>query len=67
LLFLGFQAFSRQKGYKEFSGGFRRMPNLFDEDRGSAVVEYGLGLALIGLIVVVFLKGLGVALNNIFI
>ena len=36
------------------------MTNLLDEDRGSAVVEYGLGLALIGLIVVVFLKGLGV-------
>ena len=43
------------------------MSNLFDEDRGSAVVEYGLSLALIGLIVVVFLTGLGVALNNIFI
>ncbi len=43
------------------------MSNLFDEDRGSAVAEYGLGLALIGLIVVVFLTGLGVALNNIFI
>lgn len=43
------------------------MSNLFNEDRGSVVVEYGLGLALIGLIVVVVLKGLGVALNNIFI
>ena len=28
------------------------MTNLLDEDRGSAVVEYGLGLAFIGLIVV---------------
>jgi Flp pilus assembly pilin Flp len=43
------------------------MPNLLDEDRGSVVVEYGLGLALLGLIVVVLLKGLGVALKNIFI
>ena len=43
------------------------MTNLLDENRGSAVVEYGLFLTLIGLIVVVFLKGLGVALNNIFI
>ena len=43
------------------------MTNLLDEDRGSAVVEYGLGLALIGLIVVATLKGLGVELNNTFI
>ena len=43
------------------------MTNLLDEDRGSAVVEYGLVLSLIGLIVVGILKGLGVELNNIFI
>ena len=43
------------------------MTIFLDEDRGSAVVEYGLGLAFIGLIVVGILKGLGVELNNIFI
>jgi Flp pilus assembly pilin Flp len=43
------------------------MTNLLAEDRGSALVEYGLFLALIGLIVVVTLKGLGVELNNTFI
>jgi Flp pilus assembly pilin Flp len=43
------------------------MTNFLDEDRGSAVVEYGLVLSLIGLIVVGILKGLGVELNNIFI
>jgi Flp pilus assembly pilin Flp len=43
------------------------MTNLLAEDRGSALVEYGLFLALIGLIVVATLKGLGVELNNTFI
>jgi Flp pilus assembly pilin Flp len=43
------------------------MTNLLAEDRGSALVEYGLFLALIGLIVVTILKGLGVELNNTFI
>ncbi len=43
------------------------MTNLLDENRGSAVVEYGLGLGLIGLIVVGILLGLGVELNNMFI
>ena len=43
------------------------MTNLLDEDRGSALVEYGLFLALISLIVVVALRGLGVELNNTFI
>ena len=43
------------------------MTNFLDEDRGSAVVEFGLFLALIGLIVVTILKGLGVELNNTFI
>ena len=43
------------------------MTNLLDENRGSAVVEYGLFLTLIGLIVVTILKGLGVELNNTFI
>lgn len=43
------------------------MTNLLEEDRGSALVEYGLFLALIGLIVVVALRGLGVELNNTFI
>ena len=43
------------------------MTNFLDEDRGSAVVEFGLFLSLIGLIVVGILKGLGVELNNIFI
>jgi Flp pilus assembly pilin Flp len=43
------------------------MTNFLDEARGSAVVEYGLVLSLIGLIVVGILKGLGVELNNIFI
>jgi Flp pilus assembly pilin Flp len=43
------------------------MTNLLDEDRGSALVEYGLFLTLIGLIVVVAFRGLGVELNNIFI
>jgi Flp pilus assembly pilin Flp len=43
------------------------MTNFLDEDRGSAVVEYGLGLVLIGLIVVAILKGLGVELNNMYI
>jgi len=43
------------------------MTNFLDEDRGSAVVEYGLVLSLIGLIVVGIFNGLGVELNNIFI
>ena len=43
------------------------MTNFLDEDRGAAVVEYGLVLSLIGLIVVGILNGLGVELNNIFI
>ena len=43
------------------------MTNLLAEDHGSALVEYGLFLALIGLIVVATLKGLGVELNNTFI
>ena len=43
------------------------MTHFLDENRGSAVVEYGLVLSLIGLIVVGILKGLGVEPNNIFI
>ncbi len=43
------------------------MTNFLDENRGSAVVEYGLFLAFIGLIVVGILKGLGVELNDTFI
>ena len=43
------------------------MTHFLDENQGSAVVEYGLVLSLIGLIVVGILKGLGVELNNIFI
>ena len=43
------------------------MTHFLDENRGSAVVEYGLVLSLIGLIVVGILKGLGVELDNIFI
>ena len=43
------------------------MTHFLDENRGSAVVEYGLVLSLIGLIVVGILNGLGVELNNIFI
>ncbi len=35
------------------------MTHFLEEDRGSAVVEYGLGLAFIGLIVVMILNGLG--------
>ncbi len=43
------------------------MIKFLDESGGSAVVEYGLFLALLGLIVVGILKGLGVELNETFI